>query len=242
MVIVKKVCVTINNQEILNDVYCTLPQGRITTFIGKSGAGKTTVLRACADLIKPTSGNIEIDGISLAECNAPLCDAPRRAQRCAAQKIGFVFQDFNLFAHMTVLQNCIDPLLIQGITRTQAEERTIELLRRLEIADKRDQYPCALSGGQQQRVAIARALCLQPSVLLLDEPTASLDPINTEILAQILQQLAQQGLTVACSTQDMQFAKNIRDHVYYMEQGRIIEEYDNAAPQNECPNINAFLK
>lgn len=231
MLKISNLSVTVSAQEILKNISCSFPSGSITLFIGKSGAGKTTLLRTLAGLIKPTSGTIEIENQPIANLNA----------QTRAQKIGFVFQDFNLFAHMNVLQNCIDPLLMQGISLAHATQRATEILAQLGMTEKIIAYPKELSGGQQQRVAIARALCLQPLVLLLDEPTASLDPENTGILIDILRNLTHNGLTVALSTQDMSFARAIGQHIIFMQNGEIIEECSNPAPQAECANINAFL-
>jgi ABC-type polar amino acid transport system ATPase subunit len=224
--------VIVNNTTILNHVSCTLLAGHITLFIGKSGAGKTTLLRTLAGIITPTTGSVTINATPLNAYNAQ--------QR--AQNIGFVFQQFNLFMHMTVLQNCIDPLIIQGISKTDAIDRAMHVLTQLDIAEKANIYPEKLSGGQQQRVAIARALCLQPSVLLLDEPTASLDPENSLQLAYILRDLASKGLTIAVSTQDIFFAKSICDRVVYMQEGTIIEACKHVTDCNDCSYIKAFLE
>ena len=231
MLNISQLSVIINNTTILNDVSCTLLPGRITLFIGKSGAGKTTLLRTLAGIVYPTTGSVTMNALSINAYNAQ--------QR--AQNIGFVFQQFNLFMHMTVLQNCIDPLLIQGISKADAIDRALRILTQLNIAEKISVYPGELSGGQQQRVAIARALCLQPSVLLLDEPTASLDPENSLQLAHILREFANKGLTVAVSTQDLFFAKNIRDHVVYMQEGAVVEQCKQTSDCDDCPHISTFF-
>jgi polar amino acid transport system ATP-binding protein len=220
-----------NNTTILNNLSCKVLPGHITLFIGKSGAGKTTLLRTLAGIITPTTGSVTIGTTPLNAYNAQ--------QR--AQNIGFVFQQFNLFMHMTVLQNCIDPLIIQGISKTDAIDRAMHVLTQLNIAEKANTYPEKLSGGQRQRIAIARALCLQPSVLLLDEPTASLDPENSLQLAHMLRELAGKGLTVAVSTQDIFFAKNICDYVVYMQEGTVIEECKHVIDCNDCLHIKAFF-
>lgn len=219
MVSVKNLVVKLQNQEILKAVSCELLPGRITTFIGKSGAGKTTLLKAMAGLVPIASGEI----IKL-------------------ERVGYVFQDFNLFPHLTVLQNCVDPLIVHGVDRAKAQLLAQEVLAQLEMQAFMQQYPSQLSGGQQQRVAIARALCLKPQILLLDEPTASLDPVNTDILVKILKKLAGQGLTVALSSQDMSFVRKIFDDVYYMQAGVIWERCDGAAQLAQCPLINQFFE
>lgn len=231
MVTIKDVSVSIKKQTILRNVSCTLVMGRITTFIGKSGAGKTTLLKTIAGLIQKAEGEILVNGKELQKL-----DAQKRSET-----IGYVFQDFNLFPHMTVKQNCIDPQLVHGRSQKDAEQRAIKLLQELGMAEFAHKYPSELSGGQQQRVAIARALCLEPQVLLLDEPTASLDPINTEILRKLLLQITQKGLTVALSSQDMNFVKTICDRVYYLEAGTIIEFCDKEGDFGQTCAIKNFL-
>jgi polar amino acid transport system ATP-binding protein len=158
-----------------------------------------------------------------------------------AEEIGYVFQDFNLFTHLSVLQNCIDPLLIRGMTNEHAQQRAHEVLRQFGMQDFVGAYPSQLSGGQKQRVAIARALCLQPKILLLDEPTASLDPINTDILVDILQKLAGQGLTIGVSSQDMSFVRKILDRIYYVQAGEIVEFCDEMNKLKSFPLITSFI-
>jgi polar amino acid transport system ATP-binding protein len=218
MVIVKNLVVKLQNQEILKAVSCELVPGRITAFIGKSGAGKTTLLKTMAGLVPITSGEI-----------------------IKTERVGYVFQDFNLFPHLTVLQNCVDPLLVHGVDQAKALVLAQEILTQLEMQSFMQQYPSQLSGGQQQRVAIARALCLKPQILLLDEPTASLDPVNTDILVDILKKLAAQGLTIALSSQDMSFVRKIFDDVYYMQAGEILERCDGGAQLAKCQLINQFF-
>lgn len=218
MVVVKNLVVKLNQQEILKSVSCELLKGRITTFVGRSGAGKTTLLKAITGLAPIISGEIIKFG-----------------------RVGYVFQDFNLFPHFTVLQNCIDPLIVHGVNPIDAQVRAQDILNQLEMSAFLGQYPAQLSGGQKQRVAIARALCLQPQILLLDEPTASLDPVNTDILVNILKKLAAQGLTVGLSSQDMSFVCKIFDQVYFMQSGEILESCDGFDQIKNCPLINQFI-
>ncbi len=228
---VNALTVIINDQTLLNNVSCSLEPGKITSFIGKSGAGKTTLLKTLAGLIPASKGDVIINGnkgTTLSAINR-------------AQEIGYVFQNFNLFPHLTVLENCMDPLIVHGISRKQAEQKALRILQEFEMADYAQKYPHELSGGQQQRVAIARALCLNPRILLLDEPTASLDPANTAILAEILKKLAAQGLTIALSSQDMSFVRMIFDRVYYIENGTIVEYCKDSEQINNCPNIEKWI-
>lgn len=231
MLRVKDLMVRLRDATILKGISCSLEPGRITLLIGKSGAGKTTLLRSMAGLVPITQGEITVNGNDLCMLSS--------WQR--AHEIGYVFQDFNLFANLTVLQNCIDPLLVQGVAYEQAERRAYRILQQLEMADFLHAYPVQLSGGQQQRVAVARALCLQPCILLLDEPTASLDPLNSDILVTILRQLAQQGLTIALSSQDMSFVRKLFDRVYYLQAGTIVEVCDDITAVSSCLLIEQFI-
>lgn len=231
MIVVKNLDVTLQAKNLLHSVSCLLPAGRITLFIGKSGAGKTTLLRSLIGLIPFSRGTITIDEKKLADLSCK--------QR--SETIGYVFQDFNLFPHLTVMKNCIDPLVVHGMSYKQAEKRAREVLELLELNKFIDSYPAELSGGQQQRVAIARALCLNPRILLLDEPTASLDPLNTDILVTILKKLAAQGLTIGLSSQDMSFARKLFDRVYFMQDGNIVEYCDSIQMLKDCPLISEFI-
>lgn len=237
MVIIKSLSLKKEKQAqwLLQDVSCTLMSGRITSFIGPSGAGKTTLLRAIVGLTPTQSGTIVLDNQSI--------EAMSNDER--AQKIGFVFQAFNLFPHMTVLENCIDALLIRGIASEQAKKEACTLLEKMGMLYHLQKYPCELSGGQKQRVALVRMLLLKPSVILLDEPTASLDPANSAILREILKQCASEGLTIGLSTQDMDFARKCIDRIYYLENGMICEWYDAKKTKRitvqEQPRLKAFL-
>jgi polar amino acid transport system ATP-binding protein len=217
MVRINGLTVQIGGQSLIDDVSCNLPLGRITSFIGPSGAGKTTLLSAVAGLIKPISGKIIYN----------------------VQSVGYVFQDFNLFPHMTILQNCIDPLVVTGVSVDEAKQRASDALAQVYMDDFFDRYPSELSGGQKQRIALARALVLKPKILLLDEPTASLDPVNTGIVARILKNLAAEGFAIGLSTQDVDFMRTMFDRVYYFKDGKIIEFCDNW--NNLSYNIRRFL-
>ncbi|MGZ3634131.1 MAG: ATP-binding cassette domain-containing protein [Parachlamydiaceae bacterium] len=201
----------------LKNVSFELKQGRITTFMGQSGAGKTTLLKCIANLCSDYEGLITCDGKNLKN----LTPAER------ASTIGFVLQQFHLFPHLTVLENCTYPLIAaQGLPKSDAEKRSYDLLTQLGMQTFADIFPNQLSGGQQQRVAIARALVLQPQVLLLDEPTSALDPTSKKSLETLLLELNSAGMTIALSSHDMPFIEKIMDDVYFMENGEIIEEWD----------------
>ncbi len=217
-----------NKQSILKGITFDAPKGCITTFIGKSGAGKTTLLQSIAQLNANVEGEIILD-------NKVINSLDPKEQSCT---IGFVFQEFNLFPMMTVLQNCIDPLLIRGIAKKDAEQKALKCLTTLGMDQYKDRYPWQLSGGQQQRVAIARALCLEPQVLMFDEPTSSLDPENTELLITILKKLCKNGITILLSSQDMPFVQKIADNIYVIDEGLIVESFTTKYEKN----INEKIK
>lgn len=231
MLSVSNITVKIKNNMILNNITCSLLPKTITCFIGESGAGKTTLLKSLVQLLDIENGQINIK-----EKNIKSLSVQERAKN-----IGFVFQNFNLFANLTVLNNCLDPLLIQKIDKIKAQKIAIENLANLGLIEYINRYPCELSGGQQQRAAIARSLCLSPKILLLDEPTASLDPVNTLILIDILKSLAKNGLTIGVSSQDMNFVKNIFDRAYFLRSGLLIEECEKKDDLAKRPIIRDFI-
>jgi polar amino acid transport system ATP-binding protein len=232
MVLANNLTVQVKGQILLDSISCSLQPGRITSFIGKSGAGKTTLLKSLASLIPVTSGVIVVN-------NKQLKDTTPQQR---AEEVGYVFQEFNLFPHLTVLENCIDPLIIRGTSYAEAKARALVVLQTLGMSTFIDRYPSELSGGQQQRTAIARSLCLKPRVLLLDEPTASLDPENTDILIALLRSLAGEGLIIGVSSQDMSFVQKVFDRVYYLEDGKIIEFCDGQKMLGQCPAIQRFIR
>lgn len=231
MISVKDLTVNLQNKPVIKNITCDFQPGRINLLLGKSGAGKTTLLKALIGLVSVDFGVILINGQQL--------DLLPPKQR--SELIGYVFQNFNLFNNLTVLQNCIDPLTVHNMPFNQAKKIALELLESLEMQDFINRYPSQLSGGQQQRVAIARALCLNPQVLLLDEPTASLDPVNTDLLANILKKLAGRGLTIVLSSQDMGFVRKIFDYAYYMQEGQILEVCDGLDNLDSCDLIRQFV-
>lgn len=217
---------------ILDDLSFAIPKGRITAFIGTSGAGKTSLLRCCAALTTSYDGDVLINGTEV----RALSDRER------VHQVGFVFQHFNLFPHKTVEQNCMMPLVYEGVTEDEARERADTALTRVGMDAFADRYPSQLSGGQKQRVAIARALVLQPKVLLFDEPTSALDPHSTNVLIEVVKQLRDEEVTIALASHDMSFVHATLDRAYFMEQGKIIEAFD--AQDGEIaasPKLCSFL-
>lgn len=208
---------------VLRDVSLTVAEGTVTAMIGPSGAGKSTVLRCMNLLEKPDSGEINIDGHII---NAGKKISPKNLAELR-RSAGMVFQHFNLFPHMTVLKNISLPQeRVLGRSREEANTKSMELLRRMGLAEKADHYPSRCSGGQQQRIAIARALALGPRVMLFDEPTSALDPeVGVEVL-EVMKELASEGMTMVVVTHEMSFAANVSNELVVMADGGIIEKGD----------------
>ena len=203
--------------EVLRDVSCTVAAGEVVCIIGPSGSGKSTLLRCMNGLEEATSGRVLVHGVEVHDRGTDL-DTVRR-------EVGMVFQRFNLFPHRTVLENVVlAPRLLRGLSAAEARARAEALLEKVGVADKRDAWPNQLSGGQQQRVAIARALAMQPKVMLFDEPTSSLDPEMVGEVLAVMQQLADEGMTMAVVTHEMGFARRVADRVLFLDQGQLIEE------------------
>jgi ABC-type polar amino acid transport system ATPase subunit len=203
--------------QVLNGINNEIRKGEVVCIIGASGSGKSTFLRCLNLLEEPTKGEVIIDGISLIE--------HRNDINKLRQKVGMVFQQFNLFPHMTVMENItLGPIKLRGMTKEQATEKAVELLRKVGLYDKDDAYPNKLSGGQKQRVAIARALAMDPEVMLFDEPTSALDPEMVGEVLNVMKQLAEEGMTMAVVTHEMGFAREVGDRILFMDDGIIAEE------------------
>ena len=203
--------------SVLNGISETIYRGEVITIIGPSGGGKSTFLRCLNLLEEPTSGEVIFEGNVLDSKSTNLNEH--------RQKIGMVFQQFNVFPHLTVLDNItIAPILEKKINKKDAEDRAIELLKTVGLEDKANEYPNKLSGGQKQRLAIVRALAMDPDVMLFDEPTSALDPEMVKGVLEVIQNLADSGMTCVIVTHEMGFAKKVSDRILFIDEGVIAEE------------------
>ncbi len=214
------------DNHVLRGVDLEVRQREAVMIIGRSGSGKTTLLRCINFLEEPTIGAIEVDGVRVDADPLHARDRQHREQiRQIRLRAGMLFQEFNLFPHMSVLANCIEaPTRVLGHSAEQAAERADYYLEVVGLAEKRDEYPSRLSGGQKQRVAIARALCMEPKVLLFDEPTSALDPELIGEVLGVMEDLAHSGTTMIVVTHEMHFAQEAADRVVFMEDGVVIEQ------------------
>ena len=218
MISIEQLTKDFGKQQVLKGINETVEKGKVVVIIGPSGSGKSTLLRCMNLLEEPTSGAVVFEG-------ATLNKLPENELNQLRQKMGMVFQGFNLFPHLTVLENIkISPLKSKGISDAAAGSFALELLEKVGLKDKADAYPSSLSGGQQQRVAIARALAMDPEVMLFDEPTSALDPEMVGEVLAVMQALATSGMTMVVVTHEMGFAKQVADQVWFMDDGMIVEK------------------
>lgn len=223
--------------KVLNGVDMTVYEGEVVCIIGPSGSGKSTFLRCINRLETSTDGKITVDGNVITDKKLNI--------NKARENIGMVFQNFNLFSHLTVKKNImLAPVDLGKMNKAEAEKKAYELLARVGLSDKADYYPHQLSGGQQQRVAIARALAMNPDVMLFDEPTSALDPEMVGEVLQVMRELADGGMTMIVVTHEMGFARDVADRVIFMDGGVILEQGDPkelfSNPQHE--RTQEFLK
>ena len=216
------------SHEVLKGISTSARQGDVIAVIGSSGSGKSTFLRCINLLEMPDRGRIVVNGEEIALKQARQGRTQPKSWRQIERirrGLGMVFQSFNLWAHMTVLENIIEaPVHVLGVPRREAIEKAVALLDKVGLYDKRDAYPAFLSGGQQQRAAIARALCIDPAVMLFDEPTSALDPELVGEVLKVIRDLAEEGRTMLLVTHEMRFARDVSSHVLFLHQGRIEEE------------------
>jgi len=221
MIVLDKVNKYYGDYHALVDITERVEKNEVLVVCGPSGSGKSTLIRTLNRLEEIDAGRIEIDGRDI---HARGLDV--NALRAG---IGFVFQSFNLFPHLTVLENCtLAPVRLGRATKLDARDHALQLLERVGLAHKVDAYPNALSGGQQQRVAIARALAMRPPIMLFDEPTSALDPEMVGEVLQVMRGLAGEGMTMVCVTHEMGFARDVADRIWFMAEGKILEQ---ATPQ-----------
>ena len=202
--------------HVLKDINIEVRRGERVVVCGPSGSGKSTMIRCINRLEEHQKGEIFVDGIELTD-DVKHVEAIRR-------EVGMVFQQFNLFPHLTVLQNLtLAPIWVRKMPKKDAEELAMQLLVRVKIPEQANKYPGQLSGGQQQRVAIARSLCMRPQVMLFDEPTSALDPEMIKEVLDVMVGLAQEGMTMICVTHEMGFARTVADSMIFMDQGQVVE-------------------
>ncbi len=217
MIEIKNLYKRFGSCEVLKGINMTIEKGEVVCIIGASGSGKSTLLRCINFLEKKTSGEIYIDGEAISKKKSNI-NAMRK-------KVGMVFQHFNLFPHKTVIQNVIEgPVIVKKMPKDEAENLGMQLLEKVGLEDKANQYPAMLSGGQKQRVAIARALAMEPEVILFDEPTSALDPELVGEVLKVMKELASEGMTMIIVTHEMGFAKEVADRIIFLNEGVIAEE------------------
>ncbi len=236
LISVKNLCKEFNGKKVLNDISVDIYKGDVVCVLGPSGSGKSTFLRCLNRLEEPSSGHILFEGTDI-------CD-PKTDINIHRQKMGMVFQQFNLFPHMTIMKNLIiAPMKLQNVSEADAKSYAMELLDKVGLADRANDYPAQLSGGQQQRIAIVRALCMKPDVMLFDEPTSALDPEMVGEVLGVMKNLAKDNMTMVVVTHEMGFAREVASRVMFLDGGDFIEE--NAPeefftnPQNE--RLKSFL-
>ncbi len=222
--------------DVLKGINTEVQRGEVVVVIGPSGSGKSTFLR-CLNLMEtPTGGSIFVDGEEITD---PKCDI-----NLHRQKMGMVFQHFNLFNNMTILRNMtLAPMTLLKKSRAEAEEKALALLRRVGLEDKANAYPSQLSGGQKQRIAIVRALCMNPEVMLFDEPTSALDPEMVGEVLDVMKELARDGMTMVVVTHEMGFAREVGSRVLFMDEGVIMEENEphEFFAHPKCERLQSFL-
>ncbi len=236
MIYVKNLHKYFGGLEVLKGIDYHVKPGTCVVVIGPSGSGKSTFLRCLNRLEKPTKGSVVIDGVDIMD--------PKTDINQMRQKIGMVFQQFNLFPHKTVLENVtLAPIKLKRMEKGAAQQLAMDLLNRVGVGDKANNYPGQLSGGQKQRVAIARSLAMNPEALLFDEPTSALDPEMVGEVLDVMKKLAKDGMTMVVVTHEMGFAKEVADRVVFMDGGHIIEEGTPEeifhSPKND--RLKAFL-
>lgn len=227
VVLARNVQKSFNGVQVLKGIDLEVHRGKVVAILGPSGSGKSTFLRCINHLEKMEAGSIQVDGVQIGyvEKDGKLEEAPYSVTAKQRSRIGMVFQSFNLFPHMTVLENVMEvPVHVHGENPDIVRERALNLLARVGLAEKANEYPKRLSGGQQQRVSIARALCIKPDLLLFDEPTSALDPQLVGEVLGVIRQLADDGFTMVVVTHEIPFTREVADWVVFMADGVVVEQ------------------
>ncbi len=220
----KDVHKSFQNKPVLRGINLNMEAGDLTVLIGPSGCGKSTFLRCLNGLESIDSGEVLVNKIKLRSSKEVGLSEIDSGSLLVRQSVGMVFQSFNLFPHLTVLENIMkSPMVVKKISREAAREKALYLLKKVGLDSHIEHYPYELSGGQQQRAAIARALAMEPKLLLYDEPTSALDPMLVDEVLQVMKQLDQEGMTQLVVTHEMRFARDVADHIVYIEDGSIVE-------------------
>ena len=236
MIDVKDLKKSFEDHVVLNGITQHIYPGEKVVIIGPSGSGKSTFLRCLNLLEEPTSGKISFGGVDMTDPKVKLDEV--------RQQMGMVFQHFNLFPNMTILKNItLAPVKTGRMTQEEAEEKAMELLRRVGLEEKAGAYPAQLSGGQKQRIAIIRALAMQPKVMLFDEPTSALDPEMVGEVLDVMKELAREGMTMVVVTHEMGFAREVASRVLFMDEGNVMEEGtpDKVFGDPQCERLKTFL-
>ena len=233
---IQNLCKSFGSLSVLKNINTEIRKGEVVVIIGPSGSGKSTFLRSLNLLEEPTEGTILFENRDITDKHANV--------NLYRQKIGMVFQHFNLFPHMTILKNMtLAPIKLLKMSEEDAGKMAMDYLKRVGLEEKADSYPNQLSGGQKQRIAIVRALCMQPDVLLFDEPTSALDPEMVGEVLEVMKDLAKSGMTMLVVTHEMGFAKEVGSRVLFMDDGRIVEENtpDEIFANPRCDRLKDFL-
>ncbi|MCZ7450893.1 amino acid ABC transporter ATP-binding protein [Agrobacterium rhizogenes] len=247
MIILKDLEKYYGHLQVLKGVSLNVKKGEVVCLVGPSGSGKSTLLRCVNNLETLTAGEIRLDGERVYYDEIPNGLKPHSHARIAKirARLGMVFQDFNLFPHMTALQNIMEgPVQVLGIRKDEAQQRALDLLTRVGLAERHDHYPEELSGGQKQRIAIARALAMRPEAMLFDEPTSALDPELVHEVLSVMRELRGEGMTMIIATHEMNFAREVADRIVFLEGGVILED----SPPSEffdvttSPRKESFLR
>lgn len=223
--------------EVLKGINFKIEKGQVVTLIGPSGSGKSTILRCINLLEQPTKGQVLIEGQDITQ--------PKTDIQKVRRNIGMVFQHFNLFPHMTVMENMTyAPVKVNKMTKEQAQQKAMELLKLVGLTEKAEVYPGKLSGGQKQRIAIARALAMEPKIMLFDEPTSALDPEMVKEVLEVIKDLAHTGITMALVTHEMGFAREVSDRICFIDGGHILEDAspDKFFANPESDRAKSFLE